>query len=542
MRKFLGLTFVIAASQMAIASAQTTVPAALTTAVATAAKTVTPVSPVITVADHNKITFQYGQILGFYFTSSIDQIDHSIIYYLPTSIAHAAPGTVFKTIVFLHGGGDSTMNRDGAVHEARNYLDSKIKSYAEKNQVILILPASPYGWPIHTSFFLRELVPYLKSQLPIDGDHLLLAGHSMGGMGVLRESPWLTDLFTGFLGLAAGAPANMLSEPMLLPYFNGTPHIQINAADEKAIPTTPAEQEDHDKQEEAQDHNFKMRRHQNDLMCEVYPDACDPLKNYEDKLEKDTAILGIENKPAFDEFTPEMQALQAALEAASTKYSLPMNFKFRVAHGTHSDVLGADEAVAFDELFKAEKQNFPKFAALRLGFVHLDAEEKGILPALDGSLDSAYWIKVADYADYGQRSAFIYLQGRVDGQTVNLNWQNDTLHPRKIILTLTPELLDLQSPVKILMQGAEVFSGKLSLTLDGPTGKLKSEVILSVDQPVEEDQPVRRPVARAKPAPRVPTVSATAKVSKHSFGESDRNALMQKYMNEFPNGNTGDDQ
>jgi len=50
----------------------------------------------------------------------------------------------------------------------------------------------------------------------------------MGGMGITREYPSITDLFSGVLGMAGGTQDGMYDEDLVVPYLNGTPYIALN--------------------------------------------------------------------------------------------------------------------------------------------------------------------------------------------------------------------------------------------------------------------------------------------------------------------------
>ncbi len=169
-----------------------------------------------------------GQVASFHYTAPSDGVPRTIVYYLPRSIQN--PWNLSEkhsTMFFMHGGGASTQTDVNATRVALQYIQDFLQ-YAEDRRVILILPTTSVGWSYHTSYLFRSLIPYVEKQIAVDPNHLVLAGHSMGGMGITREYPWMTDLFSGVLGLAAGINPVLYNENYTLAYLNGTPYTHIN--------------------------------------------------------------------------------------------------------------------------------------------------------------------------------------------------------------------------------------------------------------------------------------------------------------------------
>ena len=173
-----------------------------------------------------------GSVGMFKYTSPNDKTPRTIVYYLPKSIANPHDlNSKQKTLVFLHGGGASTMSDQGATDVAKMYIQDFI-NYSEEKKVLLIFPTSSFGWNNPTSHFLRNFLKFSKAKIAINEDQLVLSGHSMGGMGITREYPKITDLFSGVLALSAGTQAHMLDEELIVPYLNGTPYTHINGDDD----------------------------------------------------------------------------------------------------------------------------------------------------------------------------------------------------------------------------------------------------------------------------------------------------------------------
>lgn len=144
---------------------------------------------------------------------------HAVLYYIPNSIDLSSSTELFRSLVFLHGGGESTATYKTAKEVAKSYLGDYLK-YAERSKTILVFPSSSIGWNAPTRFFLRELLLKMRTDLPIDSNQIVVSGHSMGGMGLTREGNYLADLFSGIEPLSAGTVDGYAKEDWLKAYFN----------------------------------------------------------------------------------------------------------------------------------------------------------------------------------------------------------------------------------------------------------------------------------------------------------------------------------
>jgi hypothetical protein len=108
---------------------------------------------------------------------------YDIYYYIPTSIQNSKNS---PALVFMHGGGASTMDRLGS-NKAVNIYIKEVIAAAEKYKFIAILPsANGLNWGGHTQRIVAELAQLLRAHLNFDTNRLGLSGHSMGGMGITR--------------------------------------------------------------------------------------------------------------------------------------------------------------------------------------------------------------------------------------------------------------------------------------------------------------------------------------------------------------------
>ncbi len=115
---------------------------------------------------------------------------YDIYYYIPTSIQNSNNS---PALVFMHGGGASTINREGS-NKAVNIYMKEVVAAAEKYKFIAILPsANGLNWSGHTQRILGELAQLLREHLNFDTNRLGLSGHSMGGMGITRTFTHLVN-------------------------------------------------------------------------------------------------------------------------------------------------------------------------------------------------------------------------------------------------------------------------------------------------------------------------------------------------------------
>ncbi len=142
---------------------------------------------------------------------------YDIFYYIPASLEKTQNA---PALIFMHGGGDSTLTREGAIKTVQRYAPDLI-SLAEELKFILVLPSSNgLNWGGHTRGFIRDLAKLVRKDLKVDPNNFGLAGHSMGGMGITRSAQWLTEQFSFFLPLAAGMDPLGATEENLVSNFN----------------------------------------------------------------------------------------------------------------------------------------------------------------------------------------------------------------------------------------------------------------------------------------------------------------------------------
>jgi hypothetical protein len=347
-------------------------------------------------AQNSDPVIQYGKTTQFNFKSSADGVLRINLLYVPQSI-QGVTGK-FKTTVFLHGGGtEYTADDAGAVKIALEYL-SDFTDYAEKNKVILLFPTSALGWGRQTSYFFRQFIPFVEAKLPIDDDYLVLAGHSMGGMGITREYPYVTDLFSGVLGMSAGIQEAMINKNAILPYFNGTPYIELNG------------------------------------------------KNDED----------------FPGFLAQEQKFNTELATLSTQLGLPSKYRLDLFEGGHdydlpSAMKELDELFTQKKIRDPKYMTI----RLGVVHSPAAPGSPGMLPIpkIDGSLDHQYWLGVSDYQDSG-KTAYIYLHAQIVKQTIFITTDGNDLQPTTLNLTVDQNLLNLHRRFRVRVNGRVVFRGK----------------------------------------------------------------------------------
>ncbi len=142
---------------------------------------------------------------------------YNIFYYIPKVVLlnpHPA------TLIFLHGGGNSTLTRAGSMASVHSYLPV-LKDIADKLGVVIIAPSSNgLNWGSHTRGLIRELVTLVRTELNVDPNKIGVAGHSMGGMGITRNFNWTSDEVAFYLPISSGMNINLQSEFHLNKAFN----------------------------------------------------------------------------------------------------------------------------------------------------------------------------------------------------------------------------------------------------------------------------------------------------------------------------------
>lgn len=152
---------------------------------------------------------------------------YDVYYYIPNSLRNA---TNVKAVIFNHGGGGSTMTRQGSMSTVNMYA-SDLKRMADELGIVVVLPsANGLNWGGHTVGLMRELAKMLRAELEVDANRIGMSGHSMGGMGIGRAFNLLADTFSFFMPIAAGmdldyAPAAQ-TEWQINKVFN-VPYIHI---------------------------------------------------------------------------------------------------------------------------------------------------------------------------------------------------------------------------------------------------------------------------------------------------------------------------
>lgn len=109
-------------------------------------------------------------------------------------------------LIFLHGGGNNT------VRNAPTYVpkvDYGIKDILENSDRIVCCPCCPFneksfnGWNLPESEeYLMDVIEDVEYSYNIDSDNMIMAGHSMGGIGVYHLSQRLPDRFASFFAHA----------------------------------------------------------------------------------------------------------------------------------------------------------------------------------------------------------------------------------------------------------------------------------------------------------------------------------------------------
>lgn len=156
------------------------------------------------------------------------EFKYDIFYYIPERIAN---NQNVRSLVFLHGGGTSTVTRDGSIAAVNKYIND-LKKLADSLGVIVIAPsANGLNWGGHMRSMLKELTILMNKELKLDPQRIGLSGHSMGGMGITRTYMWVSDLFGFIMPLSAGMDELMQSEENLNKVFN-VPYVHLQGVND----------------------------------------------------------------------------------------------------------------------------------------------------------------------------------------------------------------------------------------------------------------------------------------------------------------------
>lgn len=164
---------------------------------------------------------KYGskELVKFRPESSPLDFEYDVLYYIPKDLEGKAD---IKTLVFLHGGGQSTATRSSSLSVAKMY-STDIFSIADSLGVAAIVPSgSGLNWGGHTISFLEDLNRAIAKTPNFDRNAIGLSGHSMGGMAITRSGMWLADEYAFQMPIAAGMDEKYIKPKYLRPFFDMT--------------------------------------------------------------------------------------------------------------------------------------------------------------------------------------------------------------------------------------------------------------------------------------------------------------------------------
>ena len=173
-------------------------------------------------ATHFKTT---GSIQSFQWAPERYNSDfrYDVVYYIPESLKEAQN---VKTLIFMHGGGSSTMDRAGSLKTVMIYMSDMVRLANETQSIVVMPSANGLNWGGHTVGMIRDLNQLMRKELDVDHNNMGLGGHSMGGMGIGRSYQWLADEFSYFLPTAAGIDPRNQAEVNTSKFFN-TPYVHL---------------------------------------------------------------------------------------------------------------------------------------------------------------------------------------------------------------------------------------------------------------------------------------------------------------------------
>jgi predicted esterase len=168
-----------------------------------------------------------GAVSSFKYQATSYAGEHEIIYYIPQNLDLSKPQ---RLMILLHGGGASTSTYATAANVARSYVSME-KSIADQMGFIVVAPSSQYGWGYVVRVLVNEMLELAKKELNINTNEVMLYGHSMGGMGIVRDSHFMADKFALIMPASAGMVESYHIREYFLTYFN-TPFIHVNGTND----------------------------------------------------------------------------------------------------------------------------------------------------------------------------------------------------------------------------------------------------------------------------------------------------------------------
>jgi hypothetical protein len=351
-----------------------------------------------------------GEISTYRFASPTEYgFERTIVYYIPKSIANPWDLTVKnKGLMFLHGGGESTASDANATAVAEMYVQDFV-DYAEKNQVIVIAPTTPFGWGQSEITLFPALIAATANEVGLDTDKIVLAGHSMGGMGITRDYPYVKSFFSGVLALSAGTQDYMMTEDCLVAYLTGTPYIHQNGKDDHFETFDPQEQK---------------------LMLKL----ADVEKRYGRKANFKYVL-----RPGGHNYDLALTYSELDELFGYTRNHFPKYAQITLGYG----LIPANPANGMPQTDGGFESEY---------WIRAEGFPRTTVPGQGVSTN---------------------MEVRVDGQTITLNTRNNTLNPESYALTLSSALLDLAKPVTVILDGKTVFNGEVPPTAAYPVIRVK---------------------------------------------------------------------
>lgn len=148
---------------------------------------------------------------------------YDIFYYIPKALKDQKN---VPSLIFMHGGGASTMDRRGSIDVTKMYAGDLVRLADELGMIVVLPSANGLNWGGHTRGILKDLAAMMKTDLEIDDNRIGVSGHSMGGMGITRIYSWLTDEFAYFIPQASGLEEKLHTEQYLNKTFN-VPYVHL---------------------------------------------------------------------------------------------------------------------------------------------------------------------------------------------------------------------------------------------------------------------------------------------------------------------------
>jgi hypothetical protein len=354
---------------------------------------------------------------------------YDIFYYIPASIQRHSK---VNALIFNHGGGSSTLTRDGAIAAVNLYIDDLV-AIADQLGCIVVLPSSNgLNWGGHTVGIMTALSKLMRDELDIDPQHLGLSGHSMGGMGITRSYWQLADQFAFFLPQASGMDLSYASDSVT--------EWQLN---------------------------------------KVFNVAYTQLEGTHD---------------SFDVFVTRGEDQLRRTEDLEAKYGVPSKLQMIFYNTTHNYRMGAFKYYLNDSFQTVRDLYQPELFGTYSTGSDWRTENNISFPYTPSS--RYFWVEAIPDTTVASPVERINFHAKIANNTITMEYPVIPVHHHQIRIFLHSQMVDLTKPVNVLINGVLVgtrdpfFGVDILRSMDPTDPSFEYEDVMTVDLPSTPANPV----------------------------------------------------